>query len=254
MELNDKMQKIASDITCWIKDYANSCNKTTLVIGVSGGVDSSVVSTLCAKTGLKTIVASMPIHQLQHQDDLSKLHINDITSKYSNVALRNVDLSSTFDSLVQCLKDSEKSMLSLANTRSRIRMTMLYQIASTCNGLVVGTGNKVEDFGIGFFTKYGDGGVDISPIADLYKTEVWDLAKHLNISRKIIDSPPTDGLWDDGRTDEDQIGASYEELEYAMKYGQTIGQTKRQQQVLKIYKDYNSANYHKMTPIPVFKK
>ena len=252
MESNDKMQEVAKDIVGWIKNYAESCNKSSLVIGISGGVDSSVVSTLCANTGLDVVVVSMPIHQLEGQDVLSKLHANKLLEKYDNVAFRDLDLSKVFDSFVECLKDGEKSQLSLANTRSRIRMTALYQIASTCNGLVVGTGNKVEDFGIGFYTKYGDGGVDISPIANLYKTEVWDLAKYLDVSKEIIDAPPTDGLWDDGRTDEDQIGASYQELEHVMKYGLSSEPTDRQREVFKIYTKHNLQNSHKMLPIPVF--
>ena len=243
----------ASDITSWIKDYAESAKIDTLVVGISGGVDSSLVSTLCAETGLRTIVLRMPIHQKESQDDLSKKHAEWLLSKYDNVVYKTKDMSLLFDSVQGLLDDNEKSDLSLANTRSRLRMVMLYQVASTANGIVVGTGNKVEDFGIGFFTKYGDGGVDISPIADLYKTQVRELATSLGVIDEITTAAPTDGLWDDGRTDEDQIGATYKELEWAMKYDGTEGVSDREQEVIKIYNNFHNSNKHKMLPIPVYK-
>ncbi len=240
-------------ITSWIKDYAESAKIDTLVVGISGGVDSSLVSTLCAETGLKTIVLRMPIHQKESQDDLSKKHAEWLLGRYNNVVYRSKDMSSLFDSMQDLLHDDEKSLLSLANTRSRLRMAMLYQVASTSNGIVVGTGNKVEDFGIGFFTKYGDGAVDISPIADLYKTQVKELAVSLGVMDEITSAAPTDGLWDDGRTDEDQIGATYEELEWAMKYDGLTPASDRELEVLEIYNNFHSSNKHKMLPIPVCK-
>ena len=253
MEPNDKMQEVASEIVGWIKRYADEHSIETLVVGISGGVDSSLTSTLCAMTGLKTVAVRMPIHQLTTQSDMSKFHASWLLEKFDNVVIDEKDLSSVFDSFKNIFSADDCTSLSLANTRSRLRMVTLYQIASTSNGIVVGTGNKVEDFGVGFYTKYGDGGVDISPIADLYKTEVWDLASFLGISREIVEAPPTDGLWDDGRTDEDQIGATYKELEEVMKGRLSSPLDDRQKEVLNIYNSFHKANQHKMDPIPVCK-
>ena len=201
----------------WILNYVNSMPKKaeSLVIGISGGVDSSVTSTLCAMTGLKTIVLTMPIKQKDSQHDLSLKHQEWLKKKYNNVEPHIVSLDKLFDSFKSSLSkfDNEHGM---ANSRARLRMATLYQVAASNNGIVVGTGNKVEDFGVGFYTKYGDGGVDISPIADCSKSEVWELGKELNILNEIIEADPTDGLWDDGRTDEGQLGLSYKELEEAM--------------------------------------
>lgn len=248
------MNKRAEYIVSWIKTYAKEAGKDTLVVGISGGVDSSLVSTLCAETGLKTVIVRMPIHQLEEQDDLAIAHASWLMEKYpKSVVYKSKEMSGVFNELAGMLSDDEVSHLSLANSRSRLRMIMLYQLAATTNGLVVGTGNKVEDFGIGFFTKYGDGGVDISPIADLYKTEVRALARHLGVLEEIVKAEPTDGLWDDGRTDEDQIGATYEELEWVMKNPSQKSATTRQEEVLKIYQTYHLANMHKMVEIPVCK-
>jgi NAD+ synthase len=224
-----------------------------LVIGISGGVDSALTSTLCANTGKKTIVVSLPIHQEKSQLKRAEDHIKWLCSKYDNVSSLKVNLSKVFDCFSDCFK--EASSLSLANSRSRLRMTALYQIASSNNGIVVGTGNKVEDFGVGFFTKYGDGGVDISPIADLTKSEVWKLAKKVGVIDEIVSADPTDGLWGDDRTDEDQIGASYPELEWAMDFsGDPSTLEGREKDVYYIYSQLNSANQHKMNPIPIWKK
>ena len=197
-------------------DYANSNNISTLVVGVSGGIDSAVTSTLCAKTGLRTLVINMPIHQNDSEYNLSNQHMMWLRSNWDNVESHIINLSKTFDVLKNELSKKEVSDIAMVNTRARIRMATLYSLAGSNNGIVVGTGNKVEDFGVGFFTKYGDGGVDISPIADMYKSEVYLLAESLGIIQEIQEAAPTDGLWSDGRTDEDQIGATYDELEWAM--------------------------------------
>jgi len=247
---------LADEITAWIADYAESNGISTLVIGVSGGIDSAVASTLSARTGLPTIALNMPIHQDPEQYELSNRHIAWLESNFDNVEGRLVDLTGTFDTFSDEIDKHNISPLALANSRARLRMTTLYAIAGTTNGIVVGTGNKVEDFGVGFFTKYGDGGVDISPIADLMKSEVYAVAATLDIIDKIQQVAPTDGLWNDGRTDEDQIGATYAELEWAMEYEDNpIDKelTERQKQVLDIYRGFNQANSHKMNPIPVFK-
>ena len=230
----------------WIKNYVDSMpvKAESLVIGISGGIDSSVSSTLCALTGMKTIVLSMPIKQKSNQHDLSLKHQEWLKNNFSNVQGHTIELDNLFGAFETTLNkfDNEHGM---ANSRARLRMTTLYQVAAANKGIVVGTGNKVEDFGVGFYTKYGDGGVDISPIADCNKTEVWELGKQLNILKEIVDAPPTDGLWDDGRTDEGQLGLSYEELEEAMNNENSINRDK----YLKIRK----ANLHKMEPIPVCK-
>lgn len=246
--------ELADEITAWIADYAKSNGISTLVIGVSGGIDSAVTSTLSAKTGLTTIVLNMPIHQDRKQNELSNKHISWLESNFDNVEGRLVDLTGTYDSFTDEMNEHDLSSLSLANSRARLRMTTLYAIAGSTGGIVVGTGNKVEDFGVGFFTKYGDGGVDISPIADLMKSEVYEIAKALDIVEEIQQAAPTDGLWDDGRTDEEQIGATYAELEWAMRHEENPSEdlTERQHRILEIYRRFNKANSHKMNPIPIF--
>jgi NAD+ synthase len=238
-------------------DYANSNNISTLVVGVSGGIDSAVTSTLCAKTGLRTLVINMPIHQNDSEYNLSNQHMMWLRSNWDNVESHIINLSKTFDVLKNELSKKEVSDIAMVNTRARIRMATLYSLAGSNNGIVVGTGNKVEDFGVGFFTKYGDGGVDISPIADMYKSEVYLLADSLGIIQEIQEAAPTDGLWSDGRTDEDQIGATYDELEWAMNEIDNPSAEKelneRLAEVMRIYLKLNSMNSHKMNPIPIFK-
>ena len=238
--------KLAFDIDRWLKDYYYFHGIKAFVVGVSGGIDSAVVSTLCAKTELPTYVLTMPLHSKEDNTELSDLHAYQLVEKYSNVTLVNVDLSETYETLMFHVDDTfTGNELANANTKSRLRMVTLYQIAGSVGGIVVGTGNKVEDYGVGFFTKYGDGGVDIAPIADIYKTQVWGLGKYLGVDERIIDAIPTDGLWDDGRTDEGQLGASYEELEEAMEY--------RRGPAVDILDEFNRKNKHKMEPIPTFK-
>ena len=233
-------------ISNWIKSYVDKMptKAESLVIGISGGIDSSVSSTLSAMTGLKTIVLSMPIKQINHQHDLSLKHQDWLVKKFNNVQAHTISLDKLFESFSSTLSkfDNEHGF---ANSRARLRMTTLYQVAAANSGIVVGTGNKVEDFGVGFYTKYGDGGVDISPIADCNKTEVWELGKELGILKEIIDAPPTDGLWDDGRTDEGQLGFNYSELEDAMS---NPNSPHRDQ-----YEKIRNQNLHKMEPIPVCK-
>ena len=230
----------------WILNYVNSMptKAKSLVIGISGGIDSSVSSTLSAMTGLKTIAISMPIKQQSNQHDLSLKHQEWLKKNFKNVSGFTIELDDLFNSFETTLSkfNNEHGM---ANSRARLRMSTLYQVAAANNGIVVGTGNKVEDFGVGFYTKYGDGGVDISPIADCNKTEVWELGKELNILKEIIEAPPTDGLWDDGRTDEGQLGFTYKELEEAMNNENSINRDK--------YIKIRNANLHKMDPIPVCK-
>ena len=228
----------------WILNYVNSMPKKaeSLVIGISGGVDSSVSSTLSAMTGLRTIVLSMPIKQKSAQHDLSLRHQEWLKQNFKNVKGITVELDSLFSTFENTLKDFD-SLHGMANSRARLRMTTLYQVAAANKGIVVGTGNKVEDFGVGFYTKYGDGGVDISPIADCNKTQVWELGKELGILKEIIDAPPTDGLWDDGRTDEGQLGLKYNELEEAMENPNSPNRVK--------YENIRKQNMHKMEPIPV---
>jgi len=231
-------------ISDWIKDYATSLSfqPVSLVIGVSGGIDSAVTSALCAKTGFKTIAVSMPIKQNINQHDLSLKHLDWLKNNFDNVEIKIIELDKVFESFENTMKDFNNS-LAFANSRSRLRMVTLYQIAQANRGIVVGTGNKVEDFGVGFYTKYGDGGVDISPIADCKKTDVWNIGKSLGVIDEIIEAAPTDGLWDDSRNDESQLGLSYEEIEDAMENSNS--------KHIKKYQQIREPNLHKMKPIPV---
>ncbi len=252
-------KEVAQRTSDWIKQYASRAKVESLVVGISGGIDSAVVSTLCCMTGINTYLVSMPIKQNKEHLKRAHDHTFDLVKLFPNAKSIEIDLTEHFNLFEKSLLSTE---ISLANTRSRLRMTMLYQVASNCMGIVVGTGNKVEDFGVGFFTKYGDGGVDISPIGDFTKTEVRALAKELNIIQTIQDAKPSDGLWDtEGKDDEDQLGATYEELEIAMKYVETNpfftpvefdSLNTRDKEVLSIYLKRHRANLHKMNPIPVF--
>ncbi len=248
-------EAVIEHITGWLRDYGQGAGTGGFVIGVSGGIDSAVSSTLAARTGLPLLVVEMPIHQSQNQVTRAREHIESLKQRYENVGSVEVELTDVFDRLIAALPDSPddaRREMSLVNTRARLRMTTLYYFAALQGRLVVGTGNKVEDFGIGFFTKYGDGGVDLSPIADLVKTEVYELGRALDVNEAILTAAPTDGLWGDDRTDEDQIGASYPELEWAMRFdGDESGLDNRQTEVLAIYRRLNTANKHKMEPIPV---
>ena len=236
----------AQFISNWIKDYVKNMpsKAQSLIIGISGGIDSSVSSTLSAMTGIKTIVLSMPIKQKSSQHDLSLKHQEWLVKNFDNVEAHTLNLDKLFETFESTLSNFD-SELGMANSRARIRMSTLYQVAAANKGIVVGTGNKVEDFGVGFYTKYGDGGVDISPIADCNKSEVWEIGKSINILQEIIDAAPTDGLWDDGRTDEGQLGLKYEELEEAMNNVNSINREK--------YEKIRKMNLHKMEPIPVCK-
>jgi NAD+ synthase len=248
--------KIIHHIVKELNSYCNNAGLKGFVVGVSGGIDSAVTSTLSAKTGKPVIVLNMPILQAKTQDSLSSRHIDWLEGRFPNVQGQRVDLTNAFLALGETMPADIQDALSMANTRSRVRMLTLYAFATHHRFLVVGTGNKVEDFGVGFFTKYGDGGVDISPIADLLKSEVFHLGKALGIIEDIIQAPPTDGLWEDNRTDESQIGASYAELEWAMTAEadeKTDTLTERQKEVLSIYRRFNAQNKHKMDPIPVIK-
>ena len=242
MHVSEKVKFISN----WIKSYVQNMptKAESLVIGISGGIDSSVSSTLSAMTGLKTIVLSMPIKQKSHQHDLSLKHQEWLVKNFKNVEAHTINLDELFLAFSASLSkfDNEHGM---ANSRARLRMTTLYQVAAANKGIVVGTGNKVEDFGVGFYTKYGDGGVDISPIADCNKTEIWEIGKELNILQEIIDAPPTDGLWDDGRTDEGQLGMSYKDIELAMNDPKSPNREK--------YEKIRLSNLHKMEPIPICK-
>ena len=242
MKPSEKVKYISN----WIRNYADQMpsKAQSLVIGISGGIDSSVSSTLSAMTGLKTIVLTMPIKQIENQHDLSLKHQEWLVKNFKNVEAHTISLDKLFETFSSTLNkfDNEHGF---ANSRARLRMTTLYQVAAANKGIVVGTGNKVEDFGVGFYTKYGDGGVDISPIADCNKTEVWELGKELGILKEIIDAPPTDGLWDDGRTDEGQLGFNYSELEDAMINPDSPHKAK--------YEKIRKQNLHKMDPIPVCK-
>ncbi len=251
-----QFDKIVNHIVTELNKYCEGASLKGFVVGVSGGIDSAVTSTLCAKTGKPVVVLNMPILQVKQQDSLSSQHIDWLLSQFTNVRGIRLDLTSTFEDLKKTLPVEIQDDLTMANTRSRLRMVSLYAIASHHRYLVAGTGNKVEDFGVGFFTKYGDGGVDISPIADLIKSEVTTLGKDLGILDEIINAPPTDGLWQDNRTDESQIGATYAELEWAMAaidHDDGDNLTRRQKEVLSIYRDLHQRNRHKMKPIPVIK-
>ena len=242
MQTSDRISYIKS----WILDYCKSMPKEpdSLVVGISGGIDSSVTSTICALTGKKTIVLSMPIKQIKEQQDLSLKHQEWLKGKFKNVESHLVILDNVFKSFKNSLSEFDNEH-GLANSRARLRMATLYQAAASNNGIVVGTGNKVEDFGVGFYTKYGDGGVDISPIADCTKSQVWEMGKNLGILKEIVKAQPTDGLWDDGRTDVNQLGMSYQELEEAIKDPSNKGHKK--------YLEIRKRNLHKMNPIPVCK-
>ena len=253
-------------ISKWIRDYARKAGVDTLVVGISGGIDSSVVSALCAETGLKTIVVQMPIRQNKKLDNLSSAQAGWLLEQFPhNVTHMSMDLTTVFSAFEKKVQPfcgpeqepNEREQLAFANSRARLRMMTLYQIAQSHGGIVVGTGNRVEDFGVGFFTKYGDGGVDISPIGDCMKTEVWDMGRELGLLQDIINAPPTDGLWADGRNDEDQLGMTYPELEKAMDqdtYSQLeLYATAPEKRLLKRYREIRARNLHKMTPIPVCK-
>jgi len=253
----DSYEDLTEKIVGWLKDYYYDNNSVkAFVVGVSGGIDSAVVSSLCARTGLPTYVVCMPLESKFENTRLSDAHSKALVEKYDNVKRIEVELFSAYDSLIKSIewwseaqlydkKEFTSSEHANANTKSRMRMVTLYQIAGTVGGIVVGTGNKVEDYGVGFYTKYGDGGVDIAPIADLYKTEVWELGEYLEVDQRIVDADPTDGLWIDSRSDEEQLGASYAELEEAMETGTGPA--------VEVLKKFNTQNKHKMEPIPTFK-
>lgn len=273
MQKSISSKEKAEKLVKWIKNYAEQAKAKALVVGISGGIDSALVSTLCAMTGIETTLVSVQILQPEDNIPLAKehlqraqRHVNDLVIRFANVSYSFVEMSSVFDEYRVNIEHSFSDDLALANSRSRLRMTALYQVATCVKGLVVGTGNKVEDFGVGFFTKYGDGGVDISPIACLTKTEVREVAKEVGVIEEILNATPTDGLWADGRTDEDQLGATYPELEWAMEWyeknpglmyidNQEIyadnSLTTRELQVLSIYKTFHRKNAHKMRPIPI---
>lgn len=255
-----KTEKVIDHIVNWLKEYATKAKLNGFVVGVSGGIDSALTSTLCAKTGMRTLCVEMPIHQAPNQVTRAQEHIIQLKKRFANVTDVRVDLTPVFETLKTQVPKSPATPqldLSLANTRARLRMTSLYYFAGLHGYLVAGTGNKVEDFGVGFYTKYGDGGVDLSPIADLMKSEVYELAKAVGVPESIQQAAPTDGLFGDSRSDEDQIGASYDELEWAMeqqdkrkKSGEFTG---RDKEVFTIYTKLNTVNQHKMNPIPVCK-
>ena len=253
-----QVEKVSEHIISWLTDYATKAGVKGFVVGVSGGIDSAVTSTLCAKTGFPTLCLEMPIHQAENQVNRAVNHISWLKENFSNVSMHRINLSSVFDELINVfppIENEEDRFMTLANTRARLRMTSLYYFAGLKGLLVAGTGNKVEDFGVGFYTKYGDGGVDLSPIADLMKSEVYAIARFLEIHQEILKAAPTDGLWGDDRTDEDQLGANYDELEWAMnaqENGKKIDDfSGRRKEVYEIYTQFNRANSHKMNPIPV---
>lgn len=248
--------ELTGRIVSWLKEYVTDNNIKSFVVGVSGGIDSAVSSTLSALTGIPVYAIGMPIHQNKDQEILSDSHLAWLKQNFDNVTVLKYDLTNVFESFKETMGDYGTNTHSLANTRSRIRMVTLYQVATSVDGIVVGTGNKVEDYGVGFYTKYGDGGVDIAPIADLYKTEVWELGKHFGVDQRIIDAQPTDGLWDDGRTDEDQIGTSYEMLEWVMEkglYEDPMFLSEQDQKAIDAYQKFHNQNKHKMISIPTFK-
>lgn len=253
-------EKVIDHIVNWLKNYAVNAKMDGFVVGISGGIDSAVTSALCAKTGMRTLCVEMPIHQAPNQVTRGREHIQFLKEQFANVSNTEVNLTSVFEqfkSEVPQTSDDTNLDLSLANTRARLRMTTLYYFAGLHRYLVAGTGNKIEDFGVGFYTKYGDGGVDLSPIADLMKSEVYKIGEALNIPDSIMKAAPTDGLFGDDRSDEDQLGASYDELEWAMKMSEknksSVDFSGRQQVVFNLFNRLNKANQHKMTPIPVCK-
>lgn len=249
-----KNKEITDHIVNWLKEYSDRSRTEGFVIGISGGIDSAITSTLCALTGKKVICLNMPIRQLKNEYDRGNTHIEWLKNKFSNVSSAEVDLSPVFEQMEKTYDTQIQDFLTMANTRARLRMTTLYAYAGHHKLLVAGTGNKIEDFGIGFFTKYGDGGVDVSPIADLMKSQVYHLAGSLGVIDEILNARPTDGLFADGRTDEDQIGATYDELEWAMQYlekKESYTLNERQTIALGIYQSRHNANLHKIDPIPV---
>jgi NAD+ synthase len=255
-----QVEKVNIQIVNWLKTYAENAKVNGFVVGISGGVDSAVTSTLCAQTGLSTLCVEMPIHQAPSHVSRGREHIEQLKNRFPNVSNIEADLTSVFEIFKTVIPNdaaSDKLNLSLANTRARLRMTTLYYFAGIRGLLVAGTGNKVEDFGVGFYTKYGDGGVDLSPIADLMKSDVYALGQYLKIPISILEASPTDGLFGDDRTDEDQLGASYDELEWAMledEKGKIATEfTGREKKVFEIYKRLNAINQHKMREIPVCK-
>ena len=252
----DSYEDLTDKIVGWLKDYYFDNDIDAFVVGVSGGIDSAVVSSLCARTGLPTYVVCMPLDSKFENSKLSDAHSKALVAKHDNVRRIEIELSSVYESFLKSVewwseaqhynkREFTASAHANANTKSRMRMVTLYQMAGSVGGIVVGTGNKVEDYGVGFYTKYGDGGVDIAPIADLYKTEVWELGEYLEVDQRIVDATPTDGLWDDSRSDEAQLGASYEQLEEAMETGAGPG--------VEVLNKFNTLNKHKMEPIPTFK-
>lgn len=252
-----KTIQVIDHIKNWIISYTNAANIKSLVVGVSGGIDSAVTSTLCARTGLNVHAMEINIHQKSNQVSRAMHHIQWLEKNYPNVQGHNINITNAFDAfdqLMPTIDNQELLNMSRANARARLRMATLYFYAQIHGGIVVGTGNKIEDFGVGFFTKYGDGGVDISPIADLMKSEVYAIGESLGVIKEIIDAPPTDGLWDDDRTDEEQMGASYENLEWAMQFkGDPSTLNSEQKHALSVYNKLHNANQHKMIPIPICK-
>lgn len=248
-----KLESVKNYIVAWLLDYVTNAKMDGFIVGVSGGIDSALTATLCCLTGKKVLLINMPIRQRKEEFDRSNKQIKALQMRFENASGIEVDLGETFRQLEKDLPSmAVNNGLAMANTRSRLRMLTLYAIGQSNNLLIAGTGNKVEDFGVGFFTKYGDGGVDLSPIADLMKSEVFQLAEHLGVIDDILKAKPTDGLWDDARNDEDQIGATYDELEWAMLFdGDYAKLNKRQLEVLDIYNSFHKANKHKMVPVPV---
>jgi len=249
-------EAVVEEIVVWLKNYCDTAGMNGFVAGVSGGIDSAVTSTLCARTGKDVIALNLPLYQIPEQVDLADAHIRWLAANHANVRREKIDLTSSFQALEKSLPQEIQDGLTMANTRSRLRMLTLYAFAGHNRLLVAGTGNKVEDFGVGFYTKYGDGGVDISPIADLLKSEVYEIGAFLGVMDGILKASPTDGLWGDNRTDEGQIGATYAELEWAMSVesdsDDTLALDRRQKEVLSIYRRLNRSNRHKMEAIPVF--
>ena len=257
-----KPKQRINHIVKWLRAYAKSAKISTFVVGISGGIDSSVVSALCARTGINTVVVQMPIRQNRKLDNRSSMQATWLLEHHKeNVTHMSMDLTPVFTAFEKKLSpysypesgNAPQTELAFANSRARLRMMTLYQIAQAHNGIVVGTGNKVEDFGVGFYTKYGDGGVDISPIGDCLKTQVWDMGRELGLPQEIIDAEPTDGLWDDGRTDEGQLGMTYPELELAMQQAESNSgvDSAQEKKNLKRYREIRARNLHKMQPIPV---